>query len=78
MNMKQVYKKPKAILVDFHYDEQVTASSNSNVYGDYGNASVERCQYYSGAICTNIFNSGHAAVCDTILPFSYGRDNDIA
>ena len=71
--MKRTYKKPKAILVDFHYDQQVTASSSGGSSEDrfdmYGFASVQRCQYGASA-CTSIFNPTNASVCDVLLPWS--------
>ena len=69
--MKRIYKKPKAILVDFHYDEKVTASSiGGGHYVEYGHSSVGRCQYTSGTACTNIFNPAHGALCDWAVPWS--------
>ena len=68
--MKHVYNKPKAILVDFHYDEQVTANSNISDYIESGHDSVGRCQYTAGTACTGLFNSQHAALCDMEVPWS--------
>lgn len=69
--MKRTYKKPKAVLVDFHYDEKVTASSvGGDIYGGYGHDAVGRCQYTSGTVCTNIFNPKDGALCDMQVPWS--------
>lgn len=68
--MKHTYEKPKAVLMDFRYDEQITASSTDNGrYDMYGLAAVQRCQWGDGS-CTSIFNPANASVCDTKLPWS--------
>lgn len=68
--MKRTYEKPKAVLMDFRYDEKVTASSTDDgKYDMYGLSSVMRCQYGSGS-CTSIFNPANASVCDVLLPWS--------
>lgn len=62
--MKNVYKKPKAILVDFHYDEQVTALSNVGEYGKYGNPAVGVCQFSKNVDCGRFFNPEvHGNLC---------------
>lgn len=49
--MKKAYRKPKAMVVDFCYDEQVTASSgNVANYGDPKH--IGKCQQSSAASCT--------------------------
>ena len=57
--MKRVYHKPKAVHVDFHYDEQVAASSgggNSGValFGDPQH--IGRCQQSDAETCTYFWN----------------------
>lgn len=62
--MKHVYKKPKAILVDFHYDEKVTANSNIGEYGRYGNQNVGLCQFSKTVDCGRFFNpEEHGDLC---------------
>ena len=69
--MKHVYKKPKAILVDFHYDEQVTANSNFGNYGKYGNMAIEVCQYSKTADCSRFFNpEEHGSLCVELSDWS--------
>ena len=69
--MKHVYKKPKAILVDFHYDEQVTASSNVGEFGRYGNLAVGLCQFSKTADCGRFFNpEEHGALCAEMSDWS--------
>ena len=48
--MKKAYCKPKAMAVDFCYDEQVTASSgNVSLHGDPQH--IGRCQQSSDTSC---------------------------
>ena len=49
--MKKAYRKPKAMAIDFRYDEQVTASSGGNV-ADYGDPQhIGKCQQSNAASC---------------------------
>ena len=75
--MKHVYKKPKAVLVDFHYDEQVTANSNVGNFGRYGNVAIMVCQYSGGTGCSFFFSEGDGALCSNIAPASYDSEYDI-
>ena len=55
--MKRTYKTPKAVHVDFHYEEQVTATSlgegHVSGYGDPNHTGY--CQQYSPYTCTSFF-----------------------
>ena len=54
--MKRVYKTPKAKLIDFTYDEQVTADSQGvALYGDPQH--IGRCQQSSDETCTYFWTS---------------------
>lgn len=65
--MKRTYKKPKAIHVDFHYDEQVKAeSSGVALYGDPQH--IGRCQQSSETSCVYFWTAG-TTVCQS-APFS--------
>ena len=55
-NVKRKYKTPKAMLVDFHYDVQVKASSgNIATYGDP--QEIGRCQQSSPTSCMVFWSS---------------------
>ena len=56
-SMKRVYVTPKAKLIDFTYDEQVTASSSGDValFGDP--QQIGRCQQSSATSCKYFWNS---------------------
>ena len=65
--MKKPYKTPKAIHVDFHYEEQVTAqSSGVALYGDPNQ--IGRCQQSSANSCVHFWTVGEQ-VC-VANPFS--------
>lgn len=65
--MKRVYVTPKAKLIDFTYDEQVTAASSGvALYGDPNQ--IGRCQQSSDTSCTYFWTVG-AQVCAS-NPFS--------
>ncbi len=50
--MKRVYKTPKAVLVDFCYDEQVVATSGGGNTAQYGDPNhIGRCQQSSETTC---------------------------
>lgn len=52
--MKKAYRKPKAMVVDFCYDEQVTASSgNVATYGDPQHIGL--CQQSSATACMHFW-----------------------
>lgn len=54
--MKRVYKAPKAVLIDFTYDEQVTAASSGvALYGDP--QQIGRCQQSSADSCMYFWDS---------------------
>lgn len=67
--MKRVYRTPKAKMIDFCYDEQVTATSDSGIatYGDPQH--IGRCQQSSDTTCTAFWNDSYPGKC-THLPFS--------
>ena len=67
--MKRTYKTPKAVHVDFSYDEQVTASSMGNVatYGDP--QEIGRCQQSNENTCMVFWNDDYPGKCQW-LPFS--------
>lgn len=55
--MKREYKTPKAKMVDYCYDEQVTAKSGGNVSG-YGDPNYTgRCQQKSPTSCTSFWDA---------------------
>lgn len=62
--MKKPYKTPKAIHVDFHYEEQVAASSSGGValYGDP--QQIGRCQQSDPTSCVH-FWTANSAVCES-------------
>lgn len=65
--MKRVYKTPKAKLIDFTYDEQVTAeSSGVSLFGDPDH--IGRCQQSSANSCRYFWTVG-AQTCVS-NPFS--------
>lgn len=50
--MKRVYKTPKAVLVDFCYDEQVVATSGGGNTAQYGDPNqIGRCQQSDARTC---------------------------
>lgn len=59
--MKRTYQRPKAMIVDFCYDEQITANSA----GDYGRIgdpnSVGLCQQGSPTLCLKFWVPGVTA-----------------
>lgn len=65
--MKRPYATPKAKLIDFTYDEQVTAASSGvALYGDPNN--IGRCQQSSDTSCVHFWTVGDQ-VCEA-NPFS--------
>ena len=65
--MKRTYITPKAIHVDFHYEEQVKATSSGvALYGDPNH--IGRCQQSSETSCTYFWTAG-TTVCQA-NPFS--------
>lgn len=65
--MKRIYKTPKAIHVDFQYEEQVkAASSGVALYGDPNH--IGRCQQSSETSCVHFWTVG-THVCES-NPFS--------
>ena len=65
--MKRTYKTPKAIHVDFHYEEQVKATSSGvALYGDPNH--IGRCQQSSDTSCVYFWTAG-TNVCQS-NPFS--------
>jgi len=66
--MKRAYKAPKAVLIDFTYDEQVVAASeNVATYGDP--QVIGRCQQSSASSCMVFWNSDYGDACK-MEPFS--------
>lgn len=66
--MKKSYKAPKAVLIDFTYDEQVVASSGN--VSDYGDPQeIGRCQQSSPVSCVAFWNDNYPGKC-THTPFS--------
>ena len=67
--MKRVYLTPKAKLIDFTYDEQVTAASSGAVapFGDP--QQIGRCQQSSETECVAFWNDGYPGKCK-YEPFS--------
>ena len=67
--MKRAYKTPKAKMIDFTYDEQVTAQSAGNVatYGDP--QKIGRCQQSSETSCVHFWNESFPSMCEA-TPFS--------
>lgn len=67
--MKRTYVTPKAKLIDFTYDEQVTAASSGNVatYGDP--QQIGRCQQSSETECMTFWNNDYPGKCLSV-PFS--------
>ena len=63
--MKRTYKTPKAVLVDFCYDEQVVAASSGvALFGDPNH--IGRCQQSSETSCVYFWNhSLQPAVCES-------------
>lgn len=61
--MKRVYKTPKAVLVDFCYDEQVVADSSGGValFGDP--QQIGRCQQTSEKTCMHFWNDIIGGIC---------------
>lgn len=54
--MKRTYKTPKAMLVDFCYDEQVTAASSGvALHGDPNH--IGRCQQSSETTCVYFWST---------------------
>lgn len=55
--MKRTYQTPKAIHLDFHYDERVTAESGGDLapYGDPNN--IGYCQQSNPNSCTYFWNA---------------------
>ena len=54
--MKREYCKPKAMVVDFCYDEQVTAASgNVATYGDPQH--IGKCQQSSATTCKHFWTN---------------------
>lgn len=49
--MKRVYKTPKAVLVDFCYDEQVVADSSGGVASHGDPNHIGRCQQSDARTC---------------------------
>ena len=68
--MKRTYKAPKAMLVDFNYDEQVVAMSGN--VSDYGDPQeIGRCQQSSPTSCKVFWNGSllDSGICQ-MQPFS--------
>ena len=66
--MKRTYKTPKAVLVDFSYDEQVVANSSGiATYGDPQH--IGRCQQSSETSCMAFWNDDYPGKC-THTPLS--------
>lgn len=60
--MKRVYKTPKAVLVDFCYDEQVVAASSGvALHGDPNQ--IGKCQQSSENSCVSFWNTSIAGQC---------------
>lgn len=60
--MKRAYKAPKAVLIDFTYDEQVVAASEN--YATYGDPQqIGRCQQSSPASCVVFWNDNYPGMC---------------
>lgn len=61
--MKREYKTPKALMIDFSYDEQVVAASVGNVatYGDP--QEIGRCQQSSEFDCKYFWNDDFPGMC---------------
>lgn len=54
--MKRVYKTPKAVLVDFCYDEQVVATSGGGNTAQYGDPNhIGRCQQSDPSTCVHFW-----------------------
>lgn len=67
--MKKMYETPKVVMVDFCYDEQVTASSSGGValHGDPGG--IGRCQQSSMTSCYVFWSVSDGQNCE-LNPFS--------
>lgn len=60
--MKKTYKTPKAKLVNFCYDEQITAESgNTSSHGDPNH--IGRCQQSDPATCAHFWSMSIAGQC---------------
>ena len=60
--MKRTYKTPKAVLVDFCYDEQVVAASSGVApHGDPDH--IGRCQQSSPESCRAFWNDNYPGKC---------------
>ena len=67
--MKRTYQKPKAVHVDFQYEEQVVASSSDSGVALFGDPQhIGRCQQSSETSCV-VFWVGTSEVCK-MDPFS--------
>lgn len=63
--MKKAYCKPKAMVVDFCYDEQVTASSgNTSLHGDPQH--IGRCQQTSTTACVHFWTDRTYCAADPL------------
>ena len=63
--MKKAYCKPKAMVVDFCYDEQVTAASgNVATYGDPYH--IGKCQQSSDTSCVHFWLDRKFCVADPL------------
>ncbi len=67
--MKRVYKTPKAVLVDFCYDEQVVADSSGGVASHGDPNHIGRCQQTSEKTCVHFWNDIIGGICKA-EPFS--------
>ena len=68
IRMKRVYKTPKAVLVDFCYDEQVVAdSSGVALFGDPNH--IGKCQQSSEITCMYFWLDFSSGICQS-KPFS--------
>lgn len=62
--MKRTYKTPKALLVDFCYDEQVTAASGGTaLYGDPNH--IGKCQQSDEMTCVYFWSMLIAGQCES-------------
>lgn len=70
IRMKRVYKTPKAVLVDFCYDEQVVATSGGGNTAQYGDPNhIGRCQQSSETTCMYFWLDFSSGICQS-KPFS--------
>lgn len=61
--MKKAYRKPKAMAIDFRYDEQVTAASGGYISGYGDPQQIGRCQQGNENTCMKYWSSDYGNKC---------------